>query len=153
MSQYANGIFSLIQQGRAGNINVEFKKIDSQSLPTIYTKGHSANGIRAVHQGDGEGETRVVVNNAKIDTEGYSVDGVEAWRDGAGGGYGKVYIDISDSEITTPVLTASGPTREKLEPATFSSKRLVARSLRRARSRTAYSLIRLIRLTAPVTST
>ena len=101
MSQYTNGIFSLIQQGRAGNINVEFKRIDSQSLPTIYTKGRSANGIRAVHQGDGEGETRVVVNNAKIDTEGYSADGVEAWRDGAGGGYGKVYIDISDSEIMT----------------------------------------------------
>ena len=52
--------------------------------------------------GVGEGDIRVVVNNAKIDTEGdHSANGVDAWRDGAGGGYGKVYIDISDSEITT----------------------------------------------------
>ena len=32
-------------------------------------------------------------------------NGVDAWRDGAGGGYGKVYIDISDSEITTNGLS------------------------------------------------
>ena len=101
MGQYANGIFSVIRSSGTGDIYVEFKKIDSQSRPTIYTKGPAANGIRAVNQGAGEGETRVVVNNAKIDTEGSEAHGVDAWRDGAEGGYGKVYIDISDSEITT----------------------------------------------------
>ena len=101
MGEYAYGIFSLIEVDGAGNIFVEFKKIDSQSLPTIYTKGRYATGIRARHQGDGEGDTRVVVNNAKIDTEGQEAYGIEAWRDGNGGGYGKVYIDIADSEITT----------------------------------------------------
>ena len=77
MGDYANGIFSLIQQGGAGNIYVEFKKIDSQSFPTISAKGRSANGIRAVNAGGGEGVIRVVVNNAKIDTEGdHSANGV-----------------------------------------------------------------------------
>ena len=101
MGQYANGIFSVIRSSGTGNIYVEFKKIDSQSRPTIYTKGNAANGIRSIHQGAGEGETRVVVNNAKIDAEGSASHGVDAWRDGAEGGYGKVYIDITDSEITT----------------------------------------------------
>ena len=78
MGENAKGIFSLVQQGGAGNIIVEFKKFDSQSIPTIYTKGTADNGIWARHQGDGEGETRVVVNNAKIDTEGYTADAVEA---------------------------------------------------------------------------
>ena len=101
MDENATGIFSLIGQHGAGDIYVEFKKIDSQSLPTIYTKGRATDGIKAINQGDGEGETRVVVNNAKIDTEGSAAHGVNAWRDGANDGYGKVYIDITDSEITT----------------------------------------------------
>ena len=101
MSSDATGIFSLTTPSGTGNMYVEFKKIDSQSLPTIYTKGRAANGIVARHQGNGEGETRVVVNNAKIDTEGNRAHGVEAWRDGVGDGYGKIYIDIADSEITT----------------------------------------------------
>ena len=101
MDQHANGIFSVIRSSGTGNIYVEFKKIDSQSRPTIYTKGNAASGIRIIHQGDGEGETRVVVDNAKIDTEGSAAHGVDAWRDGSVGGYGKVYIDITDSEITT----------------------------------------------------
>ena len=101
MGQYARGIFSLIGESGAGNIFVEFKKINSQSLPTIYTKGPSAGGIWVRHQGDGEGDIRVVVNNAKIDTEGSSSHAVETRREGFGGGYGKVYIDIADSEITT----------------------------------------------------
>ena len=78
----------------AGNIYVEFKKIDSQSLPTIYTKGRAANGIYAINKADGEGEIRVVVNNAKIDTEGREAHGVHAYRENVNNGYGKVYIDI-----------------------------------------------------------
>ena len=101
MGQYARGIFSLIGESGAGNIFVEFKKINSQSLPTIYTKGPAAGGIWVRHQGDGEGDIRVVVNNAKIDTEGSASHAVETRREGFGGGYGKVYIDIADSEITT----------------------------------------------------
>ncbi len=88
MGDYANGIFSIIQAGGAGgNIYVEFKKIDSQSRPTIYAKGRSANGIRVINQSGGEGD--------------HPANGAGAWRDGAGSGYGKVYIDTSDSEITT----------------------------------------------------
>ena len=101
MGQYANGIYSVISEHGAGNIYVEFKKIDSQSLPTIYTKGRAADGIKAINQADGEGEIRVVVNNAKIDTDGTYSNGINAFRQNINNGYGKVYIDIVNSEITT----------------------------------------------------
>ena len=83
-----------ISEHGAGNIYVEFKKIDSQSLPTIYTKGRAADGIKAINQADGEGEIRVVVNNAKIDTDGTYSNGINAFRQNINNGYGKVYIDI-----------------------------------------------------------
>ena len=89
---FGHGIYSW-QSGSVGDTTINANAVD------IETHGDSSDGIQSYSEG--EGETRVVVNNAKIDTEGYSADGVEAWRDGAGGSYGKVYIDISDSEITT----------------------------------------------------